>query len=706
MKKRILSIVLTLCMVLMLVPATVFAEGGTTPTYDLWQVDGKVYYAVTGEHTDFNTAGDTELPDWSNPVCYQFSSSGTYVLQTDITLTSSRQMINFTTPDTTLELNGKTATSYHDFFSYITAENVTILDSVGEGTINGAVSLSNNCSLTLKSGTIYDLRIIGDCTFYADGGKIETVKDAYYATITQNKGTAGTEFNGFVNLESGTFSGGVFYGTVVSGGGPNSSTISGGVFYGEVLNKSSSTISGGVFYGTVVSGSRSDSSTISGGVFYGEVENKANSTISGGVFYGGIQDNGGTITDPYHTVSFDLNGASGTAPVTQFFVNTNTAQALEPAAPTREGYEFAGWYNGDTKYDFTQNVTEEITLTAKWENPEAPVITGLEDGKTYCDTVQFEVSDNVGVASVTANGVTLTPDANNKYTLEKGTGTVTVVAIDKANNQTSVTVTVNNGHTGGTATCTQKAKCDICGEEYGELANHSLSKTDAKEATCTEDGNTAYWICSVCNKYFSDETGTNEIEKDSWVIKAAHKLTKTEASAATVTATGNKEYWHCKDCGKYFADENGTKEIKLEDTIISKLSPEIIEGKGQSITAGEKKELTFKSNAAFSDFIRVELDGKALDAKNYTVKEGSTVVTLKADYVATLSAGEHTIGIVSASGTATTTFTVNAKTVVDNDTKSPQTGDNSHMALWIALLAASVFGLAGTAVYSKRKRVR
>ena len=62
-------------------------------------------------------------------------------------------------------------------------------------------------------------------------------------------------------------------------------------------------------------------------------------------------------------------------------------------------------------------------------------------------------------------------------------------------------------------------------------------------------------------------------------------------------------------------------------------------------------------------------------------KEGSTIVTLKADYVATLSAGEHTIGIVSTSGTATTTFTVNAKTVADNDANSPQTGDNSMMWL-------------------------
>lgn len=183
-----------------------------------------------------------------------------------------------------------------------------------------------------------------------------------------------------------------------------------------------------------------------------------------------------------------------------------------------------------------------------------------------------------------------------------------------------------------------------------------------------------------------------------------HSLEKIPAKDATVTAIGNTEYWHCKDCGKYFADENGTNEIELSDTVTQKLSPEIIEGKGQSITAGEKKELTFKSNAAFSDFIRVELDGKILDAKNYTVKGGSTVVTLKADYVGALSAGKHTIGIVSESGTATTTFTVSAKTVVDNGTKSPQTGDNGHMALWIALLFVSGAVVIGTIGYGKKKR--
>ncbi|MGN0458543.1 MAG: hypothetical protein ACI4IL_06215 [Eubacterium sp.] len=220
----------------------------------------------------------------------------------------------------------------------------------------------------------------------------------------------------------------------------------------------------------------------------------------------------------------------------------------------------------------------------------------------------------------------------------------------------SKTVKIQNEHAGGVATCTESAICDTCGEHYGELDSSN------------------------------------------------HNLEKISANNATVTETGNTEYWHCTDCGKYFTDENGTDEITLDDTIISKLPPEIIEGKGQSVTEGESKELTFKSNAAFSDFIRVELDGKTLDAENYTATEGSTIVTLKADYVATLSAGEHTIGIVSESGTATTTFTVNAKSIVNNDTKSPETGNDEYALYFAMLFALCGAGIITASAYSKRKK--
>ena len=213
----------------------------------------------------------------------------------------------------------------------------------------------------------------------------------------------------------------------------------------------------------------------------------------------------------------------------------------------------------------------------------------------------------------------------------------------------------------------------------------------------------------------------------------SHKLDNIPAKDATVTEIGNKEYWQCKDCKKYFSDEDGNTQIvdieswKTGDGKIDKFPPEIIEGKGQSITTGEKKELTFRSNAAFNDFIRVELDGKELDEKYYTVKEGSTIVTLKEDFVSTLSAGEHIIGIVSTNGTAATTFTVaasqkpagnNPNNPAGNTPNNPtgsnsntgsakhvsKTGDNSHMALWIALMLISGILLSVLGIYGKKKK--
>lgn len=233
----------------------------------------------------------------------------------------------------------------------------------------------------------------------------------------------------------------------------------------------------------------------------------------------------------------------------------------------------------------------------------------------------------------------------------EATATLTVTCVHKDENKDhlcdSCGITLSN-HSGGEATCMKKAVCDYCGNEYGDLDN------------------------------------------------SKHNVKNVPAKDATVTETGNKEYWHCDDCGANFSDNDGKSYIGFDDTVTAKLSPEIIEVEGQSITTGERKELTFRSNAAFIDFIQVEFDGIILDGNNYTVSEGSTIVTLKADYVTTLSAGEHTIGIVSTSGTATTTFTINAN--------SPETGDNSQMALWIALFFVSGGLMSVTGVYSQKKK--
>ena len=99
--------------------------------------------------------------------------------------------------------------------------------------------------------------------------------------------------------------------------------------------------------------------------------------------------------------------------------------------------------------------------------------------------------------------------------------------------------------------------------------HNNMLHTEGKKAACTEAGKAEYWYCSVCEKYFSDEAGTKETTLADTVIPATgHQLSKTEGKKATCTEAGNTEYWTCNACGKYFSDEAGTNEIRLADTVI------------------------------------------------------------------------------------------------------------------------------------------
>lgn len=127
---------------------------------------------------------------------------------------------------------------------------------------------------------------------------------------------------------------------------------------------------------------------------------------------------------------------------------------------------------------------------------------------------------------------------------------------------------------------------------------------------------------------------------------------------------------------------------------------EILDGANSSWTHDSDGSLSIRGNGAFSEFVGVKVDGKSVDEKYYTVKEGSTIVTLKADYLNTLTVGSHTLEIIWTDGSASTAFTVSAQTVVE----SPQTGDNSMMALWIAVLFVSGIGVMGTTIYIRKKK--
>ena len=305
-------------------------------------------------------------------------------------------------------------------------------------------------------------------------------------------------------------------------------------------------------------------------------------------------------------------------------------------------------------------------------------------GDTYCSDCNEKIADGQSIAKNAHNPASVWTTNEHDHWKEcqtVGCGNV----IDKA------------AHSGGEATCVSKAVCEVCKAQYGDVdvANHKHTEIrDAKPATEQEKGYTGDKWCTDCNK---------KIATGSEIAMLEHKLTLVEAKDAAVTEQGNIKYYYCENCGKYFADVAGTKEISLSETVIKKLPPEIIEGNNATVNNGEKKSLTFRSNAAFADFIRVELDGKTLDEKDYTKAEGSIIVTLNNNFVSTLSVGEHTLGIVSESGTATAKFTVKASEIPN---ESPKTGDDNMVAVWSFAAVLSLAVLGFTTVVSKKKRAK
>lgn len=390
MKKRILSIVLAICLVLSYVPITVFAAN-TDATELQNKLDSGGTVTLSKDYTI-----DTTL-NVKNTVTLDLNG---HVIK----MTGSGSVISIAWSNLTLQDSSPTATHTDASLpagGVITGGNAAYgggvyVGSGGSMTMNGGTikKCSAECgggvaaadgSFTMTGGTIANCTATTSNHTYGGGG----VYVASSATFTMNGGT-------IENCSSKTLGGGVFSTSNFSmsgnaiirgcsakaGGGvridESSMTMNGGTIEActstngtsdavTITSNASLLANGGIVKGTVTFGSYSainTTSTDSYTKFYNEVTNDG--TISGGVYYGGIQnDSSGTVSGTYHTVSFNSNGGSGSVP-TQWFVNTDKAPALQPADPTRENSIFMGWYNGDAKYDFTQPVTSNITLTAKW----------------------------------------------------------------------------------------------------------------------------------------------------------------------------------------------------------------------------------------------------------------------------------------------------------------------------------------------------
>ena len=213
--------------------------------------------------------------------------------------------------------------------------------------------------------------------------------------------------------------------------------------------------------------------------------------------------------------------------------------------------------DGKTVYTatFSSNLfttqTKEVTIEKLGHTYGAPVWSWSEDGKTA--TATFTCTREGCTAETTGHAQNVTATVSGKQKVaptctDKGTTTYTA----KVNFET-------------------KDYTDTKDVQDIKALGHTLTKTPAKAATCTEPGNSEYYTCATCGKFFSDKDGKNEIAKDSWVIDAlGHKMTKTPAKAATCVAEGNNEYYTCSVCNKVFKDEQGNTLTTLAAETLAK----------------------------------------------------------------------------------------------------------------------------------------
>ena len=168
-------------------------------------------------------------------------------------------------------------------------------------------------------------------------------------------------------------------------------------------------------------------------------------------------------------------------------------------------------------------------------------------------------------------------------------------------------------HSGGTATCTDKAVCETCHVEYGNPLGHNLKKVAGTPATCTTDGTKEYWECQRddCHEKFLDAKGTTPATAANTKIPApGHKLVKTEKKDATCTAPGNKEYYTCSVCKKLFSDAAGATETSIEAVTLGVLDHRV----STAYVAGDKQHWNFCLDC-----------GAVLNAVDHTYTNGKCV---------------------------------------------------------------------------------
>ena len=275
-----------------------------------------------------------------------------------------------------------------------------------------------------------------------------------------------------------------------------------------------------------------------------------------------------------------------------------------------------------------------------------PVISGIENGKTYCEAQTVTVDEKY-VDTVTVNGTAVTLDADGGFVLPPTNGEQKIVVTDKAGNNAEMTVTVNNGHTFGEWVSDNDGKhtrkCTVDGCDAFETENCS-----GGNATCTEKA-----VCDVCGKAYGEFDGTNhEGGVQEWTTRTAFVHEQKWNCCGAVIVASEAHEWKdgvCRECGYVCLHNDADKDHVCDycEKIIS--------------------EHEDKDKNHICDYCKKTISAHE-DATPEEIKKPDTV-TAKPD-----------------------------------DSKSPQTGDNSNLILWIALLIISGGVMKGVTAFGKSKK--
>ena len=254
----------------------------------------------------------------------------------------------------------------------------------------------------------------------------------------------------------------------------------------------------------------------------------------------------------------------------------------------------------------------------------------------------------------------------------------------------------------------------IVGAPTVNLAEGTYTENQSVTLTSSTEGATIYYTTDG-----SEPTITGGVPAGTTAVYTAPiAVTGTEGESITTTIKAIAVKSGMQDSSV------GTFTYTIQIPVPTPVSYKILDGVNSDWKQNTEETITIRGNGNFSKFVGVKIDGNTIDAKNYTAKEGSTIITLTTDYLKTLSIGTHTFEIVWTDGSASTNFTVSkndsgSETPKDDDKNknddsgsqtgdnhhitAPQTGDNSHPTLWISLLGASLIGLLATLYMRKKK---